>query len=186
MGCNETSRLGCWLAEIAAALNQADPWTTYVIPIASIVVTLLLGAATVFLGLASLRVSREATAMTRRANAIAERAERQQYADAVLAYWESRREDIYKGTNGNMPHYVDDVKAVAARIGAVNGDKLLRYLTDSIDALINKPLANEAERGMNAFHFRGAIAVTAAEWVNSPETFDKPRFQLWHERFPDD
>lgn len=180
--CDETSRLSCWLAEIATALNQTDPWTSLVIPIASIVVTLLLGATTVFLGIASLRVSREATAMTQQANAIAERAERQQYADAVLAYWDSRRADINTGTNRNMPHYTDDVEAVGARIGAPNSDRLLKYVTDSIDALLNVDAAHEHDRGMNAFHFRGAVAVSAAEWVNNPSGFDKPRFQLWHER----
>ncbi|MFJ6680099.1 hypothetical protein ACIQLK_13375 [Microbacterium sp. NPDC091382] len=182
MTCEEIRTVACGLYEIADALNRADPWTTYVIPIASIVVTLLLGAATVFLGIASYKVSKQTTEMNARTNAIAERAERQQYADAIIAYWESRREDIASGKNWNMPHYTDDVEAVGKRIGAPNADKLLRWLTDSIDALLNVAEEHRSDRGMNAFHFRGAVKVAAAEWVNDPKGFDQERFKLWHER----
>ncbi|WP_193596583.1 hypothetical protein [Microbacterium sp. YJN-G] len=98
----------------------------------------------VVLALIALRVSWSANRLTASANALAaqaieltRRAERRRFGEAVQGYYDSRRKDIWSGKNWNMPHYTHDVLGVANEVQEPNTDVLLKWLTDTIDRILD-------------------------------------------------
>lgn len=182
MTCDVNSPESCWLGVIATSLQAENPWVTVVLPLASIMVTLLLGVATTYLAYVSLHVSRESTELARRATLLAEREERRPFGDALQAYYETRRRDIYKLENKGLPHYTDAAEVSAKRVNAPNAELLLRWLKTSIDHALEDGTPEEA--GVNAYELRGTVPAVIAAWVGDPVNFNPLPFRLWHEKHP--
>lgn len=168
--------ISCQLDHIDASIRSVDVWATYVIPVAGIFVTLLLGVS-------ALTATRAANRIARQNVEILRRDDRRRVGAAVRAYYETRREDIRNGTNGNMPHWTDEVEAVATEVDAPNWESLLSWLTESIDHLLND--GPREDLGINATHFYATVPVVIGRWVNDPAAFAEPVFRLWHERRKD-
>lgn len=152
---------------------EVEVWKDYVIPIAGIVVSGGLGAA-------AWRVAHLANQMSKRQGDLLEQQQRQIYADAVLAHYQGRREDIWYGKNGNMPHYTAAVDAASELVDAPGKRELIDWLTTSIRHVIeNGP---ENDRQINALWFGDTVPVVVARWVRDPAAFEEPRFVLYHER----
>lgn len=178
--------VACQLAQIVLALESTNPWTTYFIPIAAIVVTLGLGIATVALGVAANKtgkaaseISAQVAALTERQHELLERKERQVYADAVLKHYEGRRANIREGTDRNMPHYTSEVEAAGELVDAPRKQALLDWLTSSIWHVLND--GPEHDRSLNARWLRDQVPIVVAKWVRNPGEFDEPAFRMWHE-----
>lgn len=172
MECDQTL-ISCQLEHMNASIRDVDVWATYVIPIAGILVALLLGVA-------ALSASRAANRLAKQNFELLRRDDRRRVGMAVRAYYETRREDILNGTNANMPHWTDEVEAVAAEVDAPNWESLLSWLTRSIDHLLKDGPPNDL--GINATHFYATVPVVIGRWVSDPDGFSEPVFRLWHER----
>lgn len=158
-----------WLQQLATP----EPWRDYVLPAAGIV-------ATVFLGWGALRAARAANRISEQNTELALRAERRRYGDAVLAYYESRHDDVLTGRNWNQPHWTEAAEAVATEVGQANSDRLLNWVTATIDHATKSD--QEVDRPLNALHIRAIVPIVVAKWVNDPVGFKEPPFVLWHER----
>ncbi|KAB1892545.1 hypothetical protein F6W69_00220 [Microbacterium oxydans] len=158
-----------WLEQIA----RTDLWRDYLIPVLGI-------AATVFLGWAAVAAARAANQIAKQNTDLALRAERRRFGDAVIAYYESRHDDVRTGKNWNQPHWTENADAVAAEVAEPNSDKLLGWVTGTIDHATNDGDPNH--RDINAIHIRSMVPVVVARWVNNPGAFDERPFVLWEER----
>ncbi|EYT59767.1 hypothetical protein [Microbacterium sp. UCD-TDU] len=158
-----------WLEQIA----RPDLWRDYLIPAAGIV-------ATVFLGWAAVAAARAANRIAKQNTDLALRAERRRFGDAVIAYYESRHDDVRTGKNWNMPHWTESAEAIAAEVAQPNSDRLLSWVTGTIDHATNDGDPNN--RDINALHIRATVPVVVARWVNNPAAFDERPFVLWEER----
>ncbi|MGO4488169.1 hypothetical protein [Microbacterium sp. 2RAF4] len=158
-----------WLEQIA----KPDLWRDYLIPALGI-------AATGFLGWGALSAARAANRIAKQNTELALRAERRRFGDAVIAYYESRHEDIRTGRNWNQPHWTEAAEAVATEVGEVNSDRLLTWVTETIDRAASSD--HPENRAINALHIKATVPVVVAKWVNNPVTFDEQPFTLWEER----
>ncbi|KKX97726.1 hypothetical protein [Microbacterium sp. Ag1] len=111
---------------------------------------------------------------------LALRAERRRFGDAVIAYYESRHDDVRTGKNWNMPHWTESAEAVAAEVAQPNSDRLLSWVTGTIDHATND--GDPIHRNINALHIRATVPIVVARWVNNPAAFDERPFVLWEER----
>lgn len=158
-----------WLEQIA----RPDLWRDYLIPAVEV-------AATFFLGWAAIAAARAANRIAAQNTDLALRAERRRFGDAVIAYYESRHNDVRAGKNWNMPHWTESANAVAAEVAQPNSDKLLGWGTGTIDHATND--GDPSHRDINALHIRATVPVVVAQWVNNPGDFDERPFVLWEER----
>lgn len=164
-----TSDIAYWLQQLATR----DVFLDYVLPILGV-------TATAFLGYGALRASRSANRIAAQNAELAVRAERRRYGDAVIAYYESRHDDVATGQNWNMPHWTEAAEAVATEVGQPNSDALLKWVTATIDHATASD--HDEDRYLNALHIRATVPIVVAKWVNNPVTFAEPPFKLWHER----
>lgn len=171
--------IACWLEKIYESMG-VNVWTAYVIPIAAIVVTAALGIATFMLGHAANKLAKQNTELSTRQSELIEREQRQVYANAVLAHYEDRRQDIREGKNGNMPHYTARVLAAGELVDAPKKRELIEWLTSSIRHVIENGPPHD--RQLNSLWFGDTVPVVVARWVRSPDTFEEPLFKLYHER----
>lgn len=149
---------------------------------ASIVVSALLALAALWAAISANNLARKSVNLTKAANELANqaveltrRAERRRFGEAVTAYYNSRREDLWSGKNFNMPHYTHEVQGVANEVQEPNAENLLDWLTTTIDTVIDPANPNFA-RQTEAHRMRMTVPIEIGKWIHDPTSYTPTPF----------
>ncbi len=172
-----------YLKQILAAVKAQDTIAEYVLPIAGIVMAAVVGVAAWCLSRAANNLSQQANEIAEESSAVAKQAldmqrrtERRLLANAVLAHYESRADDVRSGQNYNMPHWDHEMRAAAEEIDEPNSSKLIEWLLAAIERSFEQD-AND--RALNALWLNSQLRRECSRWVSNPEEFDPKPVIFW-------